>query len=50
MRVDRRFRDGLCRPGALCIVFNLLSHGGKPEFLIRQRWPHRPAGRVTPYL
>ena len=37
MRADRPFRDGLCRPGALCIVFNLLSHGGKPEFLIRQR-------------
>jgi len=28
---------GLSALCALCIVFNLLSHGGKPDFLIRQR-------------
>jgi len=27
----------LCQFCVLCIVFNLLSHGGKPEFLVRQK-------------
>jgi len=34
---SRQAGHGLSASGALCIVFNLLSHGGKLIFLIRQR-------------